>query len=188
MKCPKCGYLGFEHVERCRNCGYDFSLTPLATGPELRIRSGAQELSPLDDLSLVDAATARPSAIAMADAGPDLDRMFGDSPQAAPAEKRRDDLTLFAPEPPDDQPLITRASPPRPPLAVRRATPEVPRVRTEQPRLQTLDLSVDTESPSPKSAALTPGARATAAAWPPPRPDRGEAREENAAVDRKSVV
>jgi hypothetical protein len=26
MKCPKCGYLGFEAVERCRNCGYDFSL------------------------------------------------------------------------------------------------------------------------------------------------------------------
>jgi uncharacterized RDD family membrane protein YckC len=27
MKCPKCGYLGFETVDRCRNCGYDFSLT-----------------------------------------------------------------------------------------------------------------------------------------------------------------
>ncbi len=26
MKCPKCGYLGFERLERCRNCGYDFSL------------------------------------------------------------------------------------------------------------------------------------------------------------------
>jgi uncharacterized RDD family membrane protein YckC len=26
MKCPKCGYLGFEHLDRCRNCGYDFSL------------------------------------------------------------------------------------------------------------------------------------------------------------------
>jgi hypothetical protein len=75
MKCPKCGYLGFEHVERCRNCGYDFSLTPLAV-PELPIRSGTQDLSPLDDLSLVDAATARPPAMAMADAGPDLDRMF----------------------------------------------------------------------------------------------------------------
>jgi uncharacterized RDD family membrane protein YckC len=185
MKCPKCGYLGFERVERCRNCGYDFSLTPLAAVPELRIRSGTQELSPLDDLSLVDAATARPSVIAMADVGPDLDRMFGDSPQPAPAEKRRDDLTLFSPEPPDDQPLITRASPPRPPLAVRRATPEVPRVRTEQPRLQTLDLSLDPEVPSPKSAVLTPGARATA---PWPRPDRGEAREENAAVAARFVA
>lgn len=26
MKCPKCGYLGFDSGERCRNCGYDFSL------------------------------------------------------------------------------------------------------------------------------------------------------------------
>ena len=27
MKCPKCGYLGFETSDRCRNCGYEFSLT-----------------------------------------------------------------------------------------------------------------------------------------------------------------
>lgn len=34
MKCPKCGYLGFEALERCRNCGYDFSLaTPAAPDP-----------------------------------------------------------------------------------------------------------------------------------------------------------
>lgn len=26
MKCPKCDYLGFETGDRCRNCGYDFSL------------------------------------------------------------------------------------------------------------------------------------------------------------------
>jgi uncharacterized RDD family membrane protein YckC len=34
MKCPKCGYLGFEHLDRCRNCGYDFSLAaPLVQDP-----------------------------------------------------------------------------------------------------------------------------------------------------------
>src|SRR5207245_1000125 len=60
MKCPKCGYLGFEHVERCRNCGYDFSLTPSTAVAELPIRSNARDLRPLDDLSLVDAATAPP--------------------------------------------------------------------------------------------------------------------------------
>lgn len=27
MKCPKCNYLSFEAGERCRNCGYDFSLS-----------------------------------------------------------------------------------------------------------------------------------------------------------------
>ena len=26
MKCPKCHYLGFETGDRCKNCGYDFSL------------------------------------------------------------------------------------------------------------------------------------------------------------------
>jgi uncharacterized RDD family membrane protein YckC len=26
MKCPKCEYLGFETGDRCKNCGYDFSL------------------------------------------------------------------------------------------------------------------------------------------------------------------
>jgi uncharacterized RDD family membrane protein YckC len=34
MKCPKCHYLGFETGDRCRNCGYDFSLLAGApTGP-----------------------------------------------------------------------------------------------------------------------------------------------------------
>ena len=26
VKCPKCDYLGFETGDRCKNCGYDFSL------------------------------------------------------------------------------------------------------------------------------------------------------------------
>ena len=28
MKCPKCNYLGFETGDRCRHCGYNFSLIP----------------------------------------------------------------------------------------------------------------------------------------------------------------
>ena len=51
MKCPKCGYLGFEAVDRCRNCGYDFSLTPSAALPELPIRDTAHEDDVFDDLS-----------------------------------------------------------------------------------------------------------------------------------------
>ena len=27
MKCPKCGYLGFDDVDRCRNCGYVYGVT-----------------------------------------------------------------------------------------------------------------------------------------------------------------
>jgi uncharacterized RDD family membrane protein YckC len=69
MKCPKCGYLGFERGDRCRNCGYDFSLAS----------------SPSDELDVV------------LDPGPehltpplDLDRVIG-----APEPEALGDLPLF---------------------------------------------------------------------------------------------
>ena len=100
MKCPKCDYLGFEATDRCRNCGYEFSLS-----------TGAADSS-------APALEQRPAL--------DLDRIIG-----APA----DDLPLFGFSPGDDgRPLISAASPPRAPLGVRRATPEVPRARVSMPR------------------------------------------------------
>ncbi len=42
MKCPKCSYLSFEAGERCRNCGYDFSM------------SAPQTDDPAGDLPLFD--------------------------------------------------------------------------------------------------------------------------------------
>ncbi|HEV3141293.1 MAG TPA: RDD family protein [Vicinamibacterales bacterium] len=162
MKCPKCGYLGFEDVKRCRNCGYDFSLAAASGAApdgvwvagqqddrELTLRPPASTPHPLDDLALLDAAIARPRVQRFSDAGPDLDRVFGASgetePEAAaiasplpgPSELPLSGSAL-ALDP--DQPLITRPSPPRAPLAVRRSTPEVPRIRAEPPRLATLDL------------------------------------------------
>ena len=52
MKCPKCHYLGFETGDRCRNCGYDFSLIPAADAamPDLPLREAdapAAEAPPL---------------------------------------------------------------------------------------------------------------------------------------------
>src|SRR5262249_45616901 len=79
MKCPSGRYLGVERVERARNCGSDFSLGSSATFPDLNLRSSDRELTPLDDLSLVDAAAAPPPTTAMADARPDVDRLLGDS-------------------------------------------------------------------------------------------------------------
>jgi len=55
MKCPKCGYLGFEPVDRCRNCGYDFSLAEIEP-LELPLRPQQSTLDPLADLEMVDAA------------------------------------------------------------------------------------------------------------------------------------
>lgn len=37
MKCPKCGYLGFETGDRCKNCGYDFSLLSAAESEPLDV-------------------------------------------------------------------------------------------------------------------------------------------------------
>jgi uncharacterized RDD family membrane protein YckC len=68
------------------------------------------------------------------------------------------DLPLFGPPIPDDEPLITKPSPPRPPLAVRRATPDVSKLRAEPARATSLDLSLDLED-APQ-AIFRPSARA----------------------------
>jgi uncharacterized RDD family membrane protein YckC len=126
MKCPKCGYLGFESGDRCRNCGYDFSLMPApAEVFDLALDPGPEH--------------ARPSL--------DLDRIIG-----APETEAAGDLPLFAPShtetaarsagvrrtgtfrPGEDAPMITTPSRPRPPLGVRRATHEIPRARTRPVR------------------------------------------------------
>ena len=58
MKCPKCDYIGFEAVDRCRNCGYEFALALSTAAPaDLEMRSTADGGSPLMDLSLAPATT-----------------------------------------------------------------------------------------------------------------------------------
>ena len=73
MKCPKCGYLGFETTDRCRNCQYDFSLAPFSSDPELALQSAADRRAesgddfelpaitrPTDSLSALTSLTTRP--------------------------------------------------------------------------------------------------------------------------------
>jgi uncharacterized RDD family membrane protein YckC len=166
MKCPKCGYLGFEHVERCRNCGYDFSLSSSAGIPELPIRPDARTPNPLDDLSLVDAALP-PQPEPMSDAAPDLEVVLSRPPRPA-ATPPSGELPLFRTRlGDDDAPLITRPSPPRPPLAVRRATPEIARIRSEQPRVQTLDLALDAQENGAILSPVALDASASKRAWSP---------------------
>ena len=52
MKCPKCHYLGFDTGDRCRNCGYDFSLVVEAPPADLPIQDGTEPIGPLSDFSL----------------------------------------------------------------------------------------------------------------------------------------
>src|SRR4051812_17256035 len=134
MKCPKCGYLGFEDAERCRNCGYEFSLGRTADLPELPIRPHQPDDGPLlDDLALGSKPSAR---------------------QATP------ELPLFGDAAVDDQPLITKPSPPRPPLAVRRATPEIPRLKPEpRPAMPMLDLGAEETEADPLHLLMARGAR-----------------------------
>jgi len=183
MKCPKCGYLGFEHVERCRNCGYDFSLSSSAGVPELPIRPDARTPNPLDDLSLVDAALPT-QAERMSDAGPDFEVVLS-RPARPSAASPSSELPLFRTSlGDDDAPLITKPSPPRPPLAVRRATPEIARVRPEQPRVQTLDLTLDAQDDAAIGSPTMSDARASRHEWSQSRHRHAE----NAAVAARFVA
>src|SRR4051812_9457772 len=54
MKCPKCQYIGFDSGDRCRNCGYEFSLALDAseTPEDLAIQSPDEAVGPFADFSL----------------------------------------------------------------------------------------------------------------------------------------
>lgn len=91
MKCPKCGYLGFETSDRCRNCGYDFSLAvapPSALSPEMPLRSTEDAGEPLADFALGEMSPTSPEE---ARADLDLDRLIGDiTPQGENDRDRGD--------------------------------------------------------------------------------------------------
>ncbi len=112
MKCPKCAYVGFEETDRCRHCGYDFSLLPTApAAAALADRSDEPKARPFMP------AAARAERVASEPA----------FEPAAPDEPFQD-LPLRAPV----FPVLVHETPPPPartPLAVRRAS-ERPRSRS----------------------------------------------------------
>ncbi len=138
MKCPKCHYIGFRSVERCKNCGYDFSLAvdpPTAQDLPLRDRDAS---GPLADFS--------------------LDYLFEGS--------KKEDREPSGPEPDTNRPALGERPPePRAPLSVRRATPEVPKSRSRAVRERYQEPTLSLEwLPSVDSG---PAARSTAAAAAP---------------------
>ena len=175
MKCPKCGYLGFETTDRCRNCQYDFSLTPFTAEPDLALREDSGSELPGDfELPALKRQTDNLTAGAL-----DLDRLFGDAesgtagPELTPGSARVAAPAVLASDPPpsalepapeasgvqadpnalpfDDAPLLPRAA--RTPLAVRRATPEVPRNRPRTARPVRMETPLAFE-PAPAAAPL----------------------------------
>ena len=163
MKCPKCGYIGFETADRCKNCGYEFSLatTPAAVAPELPINAPGDDGGPLRDLALKPAAAER----ARRSAPIDLDRVIGAPEPVLAADPVEEDLPLFATDGTGEDlpPLVTPTATPRRPLAVRRPTPDPSRLRQRhEPRdhasAPTLPL------PSEPLPAAIPGTHAVAGA------------------------
>ena len=166
MKCSKCGYLGFETGDRCRNCGYEFSLSTEYGLQDLSIKQG-DEPAGLDDFALVDAGVA-PRAPVPATGSFSPAAVMTERTAARPASSGPLlSMPLFAPGIDDDTPLITRPSPPRAPLSVRRSTPEMFRTRsaTSQvaPKAANLDLGLDLQALDRQSAPrVVPSDRATA--------------------------
>jgi uncharacterized RDD family membrane protein YckC len=189
MKCPKCGYLGFERVDRCRNCGYDFSLMPTPQVPDLQIRDGEDMDSTLEDLSLGDGRTTA-AGRSREDGQPDLERVLGTPVSPESSTPSAGELPLFGGAMiTGDVPLITRPSPPRPPLAVRRATPEVPRMRTEPPRANPLDLTLDLEDATARDAPVHRRARTSGDLWSGRHPEQeGTAQDAGVAARFVAVV
>jgi len=189
MKCPKCGYLGFETTDRCRNCQYDFSLAPFASEPELTLHGADSKIESHADFDLP---TIKRQSDKLSASALDLDRLFGDpdprltstpSPQTAPPP-----ITVFPDESgpampnsteSDDAPIAAAAQsdegalpfedgpivpPPaaRPPLAVRRSTPEVPRNRPRTTRPVRTE-ALDFDHAQDKSSAASQAAGETVA-------------------------
>ena len=137
MKCPKCHYIGFRTEERCKNCGYDFSLAvDLPTAQDLPLRGEHDPLGPLAELSLGYPAE--------------------DSKEAREPSEREPDTRRTA--------LLEQPPEPRAPLSVRRATPEVPKSRSRAVRQRYQEPTLSLEwLPGVDSG---PAARSTAAAAP----------------------
>jgi uncharacterized RDD family membrane protein YckC len=88
MKCPKCDYLGFETGDRCKNCGYDFSLAaaPAPGDRDLPLRDAESiHRDPDRWLNQLEARldTVRPVAASSAASDP-LGSMSLDAPEAIP--------------------------------------------------------------------------------------------------------
>lgn len=140
MRCPKCQYISFDNGERCRNCGYEFSLTAEARPLDLPIQTGKEVIGPLADLALETRPSPRTDSPKAADTVVSTPKPITSSFDLPLFKERR--LS-------DDAPRVAPPVTPRAPLAVRRSTPTPPprssgRKPVEEP---VLDLGIDEPAP-----------------------------------------
>jgi len=126
MKCPKCQYFAFDSGERCRNCGYDFSLSLDLPARDLPIQDGSEPIGPLSDFSL----NATPNLpLFTPDAGdPDAPLVTPGATPRAPLAVRR------------TAPIVPRAKP-------RRETGRIDRDPEPRLALDTQDMPIVPEAP-----------------------------------------
>ncbi len=160
MKCPKCQYITFDNGDRCRNCGYEFSLAA-ETPFDLPIQTGDEPEGPL---SVPDPVPPSP-----------ITQSF--------------DLPLFGGgHVPDDRPLVSAPAVPRAPLSVRKpapapAAPRPPRrgAAVEEPLL---DLDAEEDEPDlPVTLRPAPAVRPVPAAIETPATASAFARILAAVID-----
>jgi uncharacterized RDD family membrane protein YckC len=166
MRCPKCHYISFEDADRCRNCGYDFSLSDVQPKPAAELPLNDREADPLPpvDLSLSQVEGLRESRKPDTPIAFDLDRI-PDAPRAAatpidlplfkshtgaaresvPSSVRRESVDRLEE---DDAPLVKPRAVPRAPVAVRRATPDSNRLRSRYPLADVPTLALEPAAPA----------------------------------------
>lgn len=132
MKCPKCQYFSFDSGERCRNCGYDFSLALDLPPADLPIQDGTEPFGPLADFSLND--TPSLPLFTSGSGDPDAPLVTPATPRAPLAVRRT-------------APVVPRPKP-------RRETGRIDRDPEPRLALDTADVAMVPEPPPP--AAETP--------------------------------
>lgn len=139
MRCPKCQYISFDSGDRCRNCGYEFSLTVEGGELDLPLKTGEEAIGPFSDFSLSDVeglhTPAPQEPIPTPTAQP-----ARTSSRAVPSA----DLPLFGDRRTDDDaPLVSLPATPRAPVAVRKSSPAVRPVVQRSPATAEPELELD---------------------------------------------
>ena len=144
MKCPKCQYISFDPGDRCRNCGYEFSLSVDMAELDLPIRTGEEALGPMSDIPLAEpeVRSVPPEEEPSVEAG---------APGLRPSE-----LPLFRDRGDDDAPLVSLPASPRAPVAVRKST--VTRSAPQRTPFEEPELELDADPAAPGRRAPSPRA------------------------------